>query len=93
MAGQLKILTSVATTAEAEMVSALLLDAGIHVIAQRATGGPEQALSLGRDLWVSERDYDCARELLKSQENAVSDEELTRLSEQAGREADETNER
>jgi hypothetical protein len=83
----IKILTSVSTTAEADIIVALLQEAGIHVIPQRATGGPEWGFSGARDVWVEESDLERAREVLKADEGAFSDEELTRLSEEAGREA------
>jgi hypothetical protein len=83
----IKILTSVASTAEADMVIALLSEAGIQTMPQRSIGGPEFGLSGARDVYVEEDDLERAREVLKASEGAVSDEELTRLSEQAGREA------
>ena len=86
MTDDIKLLTSVGTTAEADMVIGQLLDVGIHAVVQRSIGGPEWGLSGPRDVYVSARDLERARELLASDENAVSDEELTRLSEEAGRE-------
>lgn len=85
-----KLLTTVGTAGEAEMVSALLLEAGIHSIAQRTIGGPLEDARAGRDIYVDEHDLERARGLLKDQENPVSDEDLTRLSEQAYREATES---
>ena len=90
MTGQLKILTTVGTHGEAEIVNALLLEAGIHSIAQRTIGGPLEDARAGRDIYVDEHDLERARGLLKAQENPISDEELTRLSEEAGREANES---
>jgi len=84
-----KLLTTVATAGEAEIVSALLQNAGIHSIAQRTIGGPLEDARAGRDIYVDEHDLERARGLLQAQENPVSDEELTRLSEQAYREATE----
>jgi ribosomal protein L12E/L44/L45/RPP1/RPP2 len=86
----IKILTSVGSTAEADMVVALLDEAGIQTMPQRARGGPEFGLSGARDVWVDEADLDRAREVLKASEGSISDDELTRLSEDAGREADES---
>jgi hypothetical protein len=83
----IKILTSVASTAEADMVISLLEEAGIPTMPQRSIGGPEFGLSGARDVWVEEHDLERAREVLKASEGAVSEEELTRLSEEAGREA------
>lgn len=87
MADDIKLLTSVGTTGEADMVIGQLHDVGIRAIVQRSVGGPEWGASGPRDVYVSARDIERARELLTSDENPVSDEELTRLSEDAGREA------
>jgi Putative prokaryotic signal transducing protein len=89
----IKLLTSVGSTAEADMVIALLQDAGIHVMPQRSIGGPEWGMSGARDVWVDEHDLARAREVLKASVGAVSEDELTRLSEQAGREMGQEEER
>jgi hypothetical protein len=85
MADALKILTSVASEPEAELVVARLSEAGISAIAQRTIGGPQWGYSGARDVFVGEQDLERARELLASEEGSFSDEELGRLSEEAVR--------
>lgn len=85
----LKLVTSVASFAEAEMISQLLLEAGIHSISQRNIGGPEWGLSGGQSVFVEESQLDRALAVLKADEGSVSDEELTRQSEAAVGEANE----
>jgi hypothetical protein len=82
-------LTAVGTEAEAEMICDRLLTEGIHAIYQRTIGGPEWGSSGARAVLVDAKDLDRARAVLASEEGTFSDEELGRLSEQAGREADE----
>lgn len=89
MSEDLKIVASLSSEPEADVAIARLMEAGIHALAQRSIGGPEWGFSGARDVYVKANDLDRAREILKSDENAFSDEELTRLSEQAGREATE----
>jgi hypothetical protein len=89
MSGELKIVATVANEAEAEMVCGRLSDAGIHAISQRTIGGPEWGWSGGRYVYVSEVDLDRASALLESEEGSFSEDELARLSEEAGKEAEE----
>jgi hypothetical protein len=89
MSEELKAVTTVTSEAEAEMVRDRLLEAGIHVISQRTIGGPEWGWSGARDVFVNEKDLARARSVLKADEGAFSDDELARLSEEAGREANE----
>jgi len=83
----LKIVTSVSSEPEAEMVCARLAEAGIQAMPQRSTGGPTWGISGARDVYVDEQDLDRAHEVLKADEGSFSDEELARLSDEAGREA------
>ena len=83
MADALKILTSVTSEPEAELVVERLQAAGISAIAQRSIGGPEWGYSGARDVFVGEEDLERAQELLASEEGSFSDEELGRLSEEA----------
>ncbi len=83
MPDALKIVTSVASEPEAELVVERLSEAGISAIAQRAIGGPQWGYSGARDVFVGEQDLERARELLASEEGSFSDEELGRLSEEA----------
>jgi len=85
MADPLKILTSVTSEPEAELVVERLSAAGISAIIQRTIGGPEWGYSGARDVFVGEDELERAREVLASEEGSFSDEELGRLSEEAVR--------
>jgi Putative prokaryotic signal transducing protein len=85
----LRSVTTVSSPAEAEMVCARLLADGIRAITQRTIGSVEWGQSGARTVMVDAGDLDRARALLASEEGTFSDEELARLSEEAGREADE----
>jgi hypothetical protein len=89
MSDDLKIVTTVTSEAEAEMVRDRLLAAGMHAISRRTIGGVEWGSSGARDVFVHEEDLDRAREVLNADEGSFSDEELARLSDEAGREAGE----
>jgi hypothetical protein len=88
MADALKVVATASSEAEADMISRRLLQAGIHAVAQRTIGGPEFGSSGSRYVYVDEADFERAAALLKEDEGPISDEELARLSEEAGREAD-----
>jgi hypothetical protein len=81
----LEIVTTVSSEPEAEMVRDRLLAADIHAISQRTIGGPEWGFSGARNVMVDAKDLDRARAVLRSEEAVFSDEELARLSEEAGR--------
>jgi hypothetical protein len=87
MPGELKIVTSVTNQAEAELLCGRLREAGIHAMARRSFGGPEWGLSSANDVLVNAEDLERARELLGAGEEPISDEELARQSEEAGRDA------
>jgi Putative prokaryotic signal transducing protein len=89
MPDDLEIATTVSSEAEAEMVRDRLLAADIHAIAQRTIGGPEWGSSGARSVLVNARDLQRAREVLASDEGSFSEEELARLSEEAGRKSNE----
>jgi hypothetical protein len=82
----LEIVTTVSSEPEAEMVCDRLLAADIHAISQRTIGGPEWGFSGARNVLVDAKDLDRAREVLGSEGEPFSDDELARLSEEAGRE-------
>jgi hypothetical protein len=88
MADALKVVATASSEAEADMISSRLLQAGIHAVAQRTIGGPEFGYSGSRYVYVDEVDFDRAAALLKEDEDPISDEELARQSEEAGREGD-----
>ena len=86
MSDELKIVRRAASATEAEVIQSLLHEAGIESVLQRAVGGPEWGPSGGQTVYVQPADLQRAREVLAAAETSVSDEELERLSEQAGRE-------
>ena len=89
MSDGLKIVTTVTSEAEANMVCERLLEDGIHATCQRTLGGPQWGVSGARDVFVNAADLDRAHEVLKADEGSFSDEELARLSDEAGRGAGE----
>jgi len=70
------------------LVAERLSEAGIEHSSRIASGGIRLGAAAARDIYVDAEDYDRAVETLKNDEG-FSDEELARLSEQAGREAGE----
>jgi hypothetical protein len=86
MSDELEIVRRPASATEAELIRSLLHDAGIESVLQRAIGGPEWGPSGGQTVYVHRADVERAREVLAAREDPVSEEELARLSEQAGRE-------
>ncbi len=89
MSDQFSVVTTVTSEAEAELIRERLLEAGIHALSQRTIGGPEWGWSGARSVFVKEADLDRARAVLKAEEGEFSEDELARLSEEAGREANE----
>jgi hypothetical protein len=90
MTEDLKIVTTVGNEAEAEMVGERLSEAGISFTVRLASGGIRLGAAAGRDVCVDGQDLDRAREALEVDEG-FSDEELARLSDEAGKAArDET---
>jgi Putative prokaryotic signal transducing protein len=81
----LKIVATVNSEPEAEMVRIRLLEAGIQAVSQRTIGGPEWGLSGARYVYVREQDLVRARELIESDEG-ISEQELSRQSDEAGKE-------
>ena len=88
MTEAVKPVTAVTSEAEAQIVLDLLSGAGIQAILQRTIGSVEWGSSGARDVLVEEPDLARAREVLAANEGAVSDDELARLSEEAGRKSD-----
>ena len=81
-------MTTVSNEAEAEMVAERLSEAGIRFTVRLASGGIRLGAAAARDVCVEEHDIERAREVLAVDEG-FSDEELARLSDEAGREASE----
>jgi hypothetical protein len=78
----LKVVTSVSSEPEAQLISARLSEAGVQAIARRSIGGPEWGVSGARDVYVEEHDLRRAREILAADES-VSEDELADLSDAA----------
>ena len=72
---------------EAELIVGRLAQAGITAVSRRSTGDFELGASGGRMIYVEEEDEARARELLAADAPPFSDDELSELSEAAGREA------
>ncbi len=87
MAENLSIVTSVTTQQEAELICSRLAEAGIRAMPRLSTGGGAWRGTGGCDVCVEEHTLERAREVLAADEGAISDEELARLSEEAGRQA------
>jgi hypothetical protein len=83
MSEDLKIVTTVGNEAEAGMVGERLSEAGIRFTVRLASGGIRLGAAAARDMYVDAQDLDRARETLEADES-FSDEELTRLSKEAG---------
>lgn len=66
------------------MVADRLTEAGIRFTVRLASGGIRMGAAAARDLYVDEQDLDRARETLETDEG-FSDEELARLSDEAGK--------
>jgi hypothetical protein len=81
----LKIVTTASSEPEAEMMRIRLLEAGIHALTRRALGSAEWGTSGARYVLVQEPDLLRARELLESDEG-ISEQELARQSDEAGKE-------
>jgi Putative prokaryotic signal transducing protein len=81
----LKVLTTASSPVKQTLLLARLSDAGIPCI--RGAGGARVALGSGHDILVEEEDMARAREVLKEDDEGFDEEELARLSEEAGRQA------
>ncbi len=81
----LKVLATANSPVEQGILLARLSDAGIPCM--RGAGGARVALGSGRDILVEEEDLARAQEILKEDDEGFDEEELARLSEEAGRRA------
>ncbi len=88
MSDELEVAATAANQVEAEMIEGRLAEAGIHSLSQRNRGGPEMGGSGARSVFVKPSDLERARALLESVEGEFSEDELARLSEEAGRKRD-----
>jgi len=82
MSDEPKRVTTVGNEAEAEMVREALSEAGIRCSLQMSSEGIRLGAAASRDVYVEEQDYDKALEVLNAA--APSEEELARLSDEAG---------
>jgi hypothetical protein len=81
----LKIVTTVSNELEAEIVVGRLAEAGIHCM--QSGGALRPGVGGGCSVYVEEADLDRAHEVLKADEGGFDEEELARLSAEAGQEA------
>ena len=81
----LKVLTTASNPVEQSLLLARLSDASIPCM--RGAEGARAALGSGRDILVEEEDLARAQEILKEDNEGFDEEELARLSEEAGRQA------
>lgn len=81
----LKVLATASNPVEQSLLLARLSDAGIPCM--RGAGGARVALGSGRDILVDEEDLARAQEILKEEDGGFDEEELARLSEEAGQQA------
>jgi hypothetical protein len=77
-----KVVATVSTEAEAEMVCEALSEAGIRSNSQMSGGSIGLGAAASRDVYVEEQDYETALAVLNAA--VPSEEELTRLSDEAG---------
>jgi predicted transcriptional regulator len=84
---ELKVIATAANQAEGELIVARLAQAGIVAVEQRVSGNPEFGGGGWRYVYVQASELERARDVLAVEQPPFSDEELTRLSEDAAREA------
>jgi chemotaxis regulatin CheY-phosphate phosphatase CheZ len=85
MSEERKIVASVGNEAEAEMVRESLSEAGIRSSTQMSSDGIGLGDAASRDVYVETQDYEAALEALNAA--VPSEEELARLSDEAGEES------
>jgi len=81
----LKIVATATDETQRALIMGRLTEAGIHCMggaAQRGWASPRA----GRDIYVRAADLERAREMLKADEGGFDEDELARLSEEAGKE-------
>ncbi len=79
---RVRVLTAVASEAEAELIRLRLLDTGASAIHQRTIGGPQWGAS-ARRIFINDEDVGRAQQVL-APEGGLSEEEIARLSDEAG---------
>ena len=78
MAGDLRIVTTVANSAEAEMVGEWLSEAGIRSLPQMSSGGIRLGAAAARDIYAEVADYERALEVINAE--VPSEAELAAMS-------------
>jgi hypothetical protein len=82
----LKIVAGAPNEPQATLIVERLAAAGITAISQLSSGNPEFGAGGGRMVYVEERDLERARAVLETEEPPFDEDELARLSEEAGKE-------
>jgi hypothetical protein len=82
----LQVAATAANAPEADLICQRLAEAGIAAVVQRSIGGPEWGTSGGQYIYVEAEHLARARQIL-SAPDGLSEEELARLSDEAGRDA------
>jgi hypothetical protein len=82
----LKIVAS-ANPMEADIIMGRLTDAGIRCMPSPGLGGYGRGMPQTRDVYVNANDLERARAVLKEDEGGFDEDELARLSEEAGKES------
>jgi hypothetical protein len=81
----LKIVTTATDEMQQSLIIGRLTEAGIHCMGGAAERGWRTA-ARSRDIYVQAADLERAREVLKADEGGFDEDELARLSEEAGKE-------
>jgi Putative prokaryotic signal transducing protein len=71
---------------EADIIMGRLTDAGIRCMPSAGLGGYGRGMPQTRDVYVNAKDLERARAVLKEDEGGFDEDELARLSEEAGKE-------
>jgi hypothetical protein len=80
----LKIVATANDEMQAELIMGRLSEAGIHCMGSGGTGF-QRGMTRSRDVYVNAKDLDRARAILKADEGGFDEDELARLSEEAGK--------
>ncbi len=85
MSEMLKTVAGAPNESQADLIVARLAAAGITAVSQLSLGNPEFGAAGGRMIYVEELDLARARQVLAAEEAPFDEDELARLSEEAGR--------
>jgi hypothetical protein len=81
----LKIVATANDEMQAELIMGRLSEAGIHCMGSGGAGF-QRGMTRSRDVYVNAKDLDRARAILHADEGGFDEDELARLSEEAGKE-------